>query len=63
MKAELTFFVMISSLGRGLAKDWNAKPGFEGWRGESGDLEPWATWMILCGETPLDDVVLDIRSR
>jgi len=63
MKAEFTFFIITTSSGSGVANDWNAKPGFEGWSGESPDFEPWATWMILCGDGLLGEVVLDMRSR
>ena len=50
MNAEFTFFVITGSCGSGFAKDWNAKLGLEGCSGESMDFEPWAMWMILCGE-------------
>ena len=63
MKAEFTFFVITRSSGSGVAKNWNAKPGFEGWSGESDDFEPWATWIILCGDGTPDEVVLVMRSR
>lgn len=63
MKAEFTFFVMTSSSEMGAAKDWNLKPGFEGWRVEEGNFEACTTWMILWGEGWLAEDVEDTSWR
>lgn len=46
-----------------MAKDWNAKPGFKGWRGERGEVDECATWIILWGEGWEDEAVEEIRCR
>jgi hypothetical protein len=47
MKPELTFLITILSEGKGVTKDWNLKPGFEGASGESGEVEECAICIIL----------------
>ena len=63
MKAELTFFVMTSSEGKGSAKAWNLKPGDVWTRRESGFWDACATWMMVCGDEPCELVVEETRDR
>ena len=60
MNAEFTCLVITCSPSAGATKSWNAKPGEEGCRGEVGDVEEWAMWIILCcGEMLLLLLVVD----